>query len=91
MNQKQLEQAAQVDIRYFLRAYKECPTCKLKFEFMHPAANIVPHWRGTCLDAPWDAPSEPEKHGPGAVPAALVCGIIIWGSVALLLWLWFRR
>jgi hypothetical protein len=48
MTQKQIEQAAQVDIRYFMVAYKECPTCGRKFEDMHPMENLYPHWTRTC-------------------------------------------
>lgn len=49
MTQKQLEQAAQVDIRYFTVAYEKCPTCGRKFADMHPAENLMPHWNGLCL------------------------------------------
>ena len=54
--QTQLEQAAKVDIRYFLLAYKACPTCGRKFDYMHPAENLYPHWIGNCK------PEHPSNH-----------------------------
>ena len=48
MTQTQLEQAAQMDISYFLLAYKVCPTCGRKFDDMHPVENLYPHWVGAC-------------------------------------------
>lgn len=48
MTQQQLEQLAQVDIRYFMLAHAICPTCKRKFDQMHPLENLLPHWNGTC-------------------------------------------
>ncbi len=50
MTQKQLEQLAQVDIRFFTQAYSECPTCHRKFEDMNPLENLVPHFDRTCVE-----------------------------------------
>jgi hypothetical protein len=48
MTDKQLFEAAQIDIRYFLMAYKQCPTCGRKFEEMDPLENVMPHFDRKC-------------------------------------------
>ena len=52
MTRKQLEQAAQIDVRYFLMLYEACPTCKRRFDQMHPMENAIPHFYGTCIYPP---------------------------------------
>jgi hypothetical protein len=49
MTQAQLEQAGQIDVRYFRMAYEACPMCGRRFDAMHPAENILPHFYRECV------------------------------------------
>jgi hypothetical protein len=48
LSNDQLKRCAALDIRYFVRAYPNCPNCGVEFAKCHPAYNLYPHWTGAC-------------------------------------------
>ena len=49
LSHDQLRRCATLDIRYFVRAYPNCPNCGVEFAKCHPAYNLYPHWTRACV------------------------------------------
>lgn len=40
---------AAMDVTYWRVLYhQECPNCGIKWDSIHPEANLIPHWHGDC-------------------------------------------
>lgn len=68
LSPEQLKRCAALDIRYFVRAYPNCPNCGLEFASVHPAYNLYPHWTAACVRIE----SESEKSVTNATRSSVI-------------------